>query len=183
MEKKRLISVRGMVFTAIMAALICISAPFTIPLPSAVPLSLATFAIYLTGTLLGRAKGTAAVAVYILLGLVGIPVFSGFMGGFAVIAGPTGGYIIGYLPCVFLTGLFADIFGGRVFASAIGMVLGTLVLYIIGTVWFVLFSGADVVTAFMGCVVPFLAGDAVKITAAVLISVPLKKKLAPITEH
>lgn len=182
MEKKRLFSVRSMVFTAIMAAAICITAPFSIPMPSAVPLSLATLAVYLAGALLGKTKGIAAVAVYILLGLVGLPVFSGFMGGPAVLFGATGGYIIGYLPCVFITGAFSERFCGKPLALISGMVLGTLLLYVIGTVWFVMFTGADVLSALMVCVVPFIAGDALKITAASVICISLRKKLEFIDE-
>ena len=182
MEKKRSFSVRRMVFTAIMAAAICAVAPFSIPMPSAVPLSLATLAIYLAGALLGKAKGTAAVAVYILLGLVGLPVFSGFMGGPAVLFGVTGGYILGYLPCAFITGAFSDGFGGKPLALILGMALGTLSLYFIGTVWFVMFTGSDILSALMACVLPFLAGDALKVTAASVIFISLRKKLSFIDE-
>ncbi len=182
MENKHLFTVRGMVFTAIMAAAICITAPLSIPMPTAVPLSLATLAVYLAGALLGKAKGSAAVAVYILLGLVGLPVFSGFMGGPAVLFGATGGYIIGYLPCVFITGAFSESFGGKPLALISGMTLGTLLLYVIGIVWFVMFTGSDILSALMACVVPFLAGDAVKITAASVVCISLRKKLSFVDE-
>ncbi|MBQ8171051.1 MAG: biotin transporter BioY [Oscillospiraceae bacterium] len=177
MENKRLFTVRGMVFTAIMAAAICITAPLSIPMPTAVPLSLATLAVYLAGALLGKVKGSAAVAVYILLGLVGLPVFSGFMGGPAVLFGATGGYIIGYLPCAFITGAFSESFGGKPLALVVGMTLGTLLLYIIGTVWFMVFTGSDIMSALMVCVVPFLVGDVLKVTAAAAVSVSLRKKI------
>ncbi|MBE6902531.1 MAG: biotin transporter BioY [Ruminococcaceae bacterium] len=180
---KKRISVRAMVFTAIMAAVICIAAPLCVPVPSGIPLSLATFAVMLSGTLLGRGKGTAAVAVYILLGLVGIPVFSGFMGGFAHIAGATGGFILGYLPCAFLTGLFTELFGGKAWAMVTGMALGTLSLYALGTVWFMLYTGSGLAAALLGCVVPFLVGDAVKIVAVCALAVPLRKKLLPMLAH
>lgn len=167
------------VFTAITAALICIAAPFTIPLPSAVPLSLATFAVYISGALLGSIRGTLAVAVYLLIGLVGLPVYSGFTGGPAVIAGVTGGFLIGYLPCAFITGLFTEKSCAKPALMAVGMAAGTATLYIIGTVWFMIFTGSDLSAALLGCVVPFLAGDTVKIAAACAVSVVLRKKLRP----
>ena len=170
-------SARQMVFTAVMAALICIAAPFVIPLPSAVPLSVATFAVYMAGALLGKEKGTLAVLIYLLIGLVGLPVFSGFTGGIARLAAPTGGYLVGYISCAFLTGLFADKFGGKLWSMAAGMVLGTLSLYLFGTIWFVISTGADVWSALLACVVPFLPLDGVKIAAACAVSVPLRKKL------
>lgn len=167
-----------MVFTAIMAAVICVFAPFSIPL-GAVPLSLATFAVYLAASLLGKAKSCAAVAVYILIGLVGVPVFSGFMGGFAVLSGVTGGYIIGYLPCAFLTALFTESFGGRLWAMATGMALGTITLYAVGTAWFMVFTGSELIAALSACVLPFLIGDIIKIAAACALALPLRKKLLP----
>ncbi len=180
MMKKPVFSVRSMVFTAIMAALLCIAAPFSLPIPSAVPLSLATFMIYLIGALLGRAKGTAAVGVYILIGAVGLPVFSGFMGGFAHVAGVTGGYIIGYIPCVFLTGLFTELSCGKLRGIVTGMTLGTLALYAFGTIWFMLFTGSELTAALTGCVMPFLPFDVLKMIVACAVAVPLRNRLLPV---
>ncbi len=180
MTNKPHLSVRSMVFTAIMAALLCIAAPFSLPIPSAVPLSLATFVIYLIGALLGKGKGTAAVGLYILIGMVGLPVFSGFMGGFAHVVGVTGGYIIGYIPCVFLTGLFTELTGGKLRGMVTGMTLGTLALYAFGTVWFMLFTGSGLTAALAGCVVPFLPTDVLKIVAACAVGAPLRNRLLPV---
>ena len=174
--KQHRISVKSMAFTAIMAALICIAAPFSIPMPSAVPISMATFAVYLCGALLGKAKGCAAVAVYILLGGIGLPVFSGFIGGFGAIAGITGGYIIGYVPCAFLSGIFAER-SSRPVVIAAGMLLGTLALYAVGTVWFIIVTGTEPLPAITACVIPYLPADGVKITAATALSILLRKKL------
>lgn len=178
MTSKHKLSVRTMVFTAIMSAIICVFAPFSIPM-GAIPLSLATFAVYLSAALLGKAESCAAVAVYILIGLIGVPVFSGFMGGFAVISGMTGGYIIGYIPCAFLTALFTEHFCGRLWAMAAGMALGTITLYAVGTGWFMIFTGSELVTALSACVIPFLIGDIAKIAAACTLALPLRKKLLP----
>lgn len=182
MEKKSdLFSVRSMIFTAIMAALICIAAPFSVPI-GLVPISLATFAVYLAGGLLGAKRGALAVVVYILIGAVGLPVFSGFAGGFAKLLGVTGGYIIGYVPCALLSGLLYDR-TRRVWTLPVGMVLGTLACYIFGTAWFLIatadgaITGASVVSALMMCVVPFLPGDAIKIAAACALAMPLRARL------
>ncbi len=179
MNKSRF-SAKSMAFTAIMAAVICIGAPFCIPVPSGVPLSLASFAVMLSGALLGKTKGTLAVCLYILLGAVGLPVFSGFMGGVAPLVGLTGGFIVGYVPCAFVTGLFTERFSGKSYAVVAGMVLGTLLLYLVGTLWFVILTGSGFVEALLGCVVPFLPGDAAKITAACVLVAALRKKLTPI---
>lgn len=175
------LSVRAMVFTAIMAAVICVCAPFSIP-TGAVPISLATFSVYLAATLLGKAKSCTAVAVYILIGLVGMPVFSGFKGGFAVLSGMTGGYIIGYIPCAFFTALFTERFNGKLWAMATGMALGTVVLYAVGTAWFMFVTGSELIAALSSCVLPFLIGDAIKIAATCALALPLRKKLIPIMD-
>ena len=91
------IKTKDLTLTAVMAAIICIAGPLTVAV-GPIPLSLATFAIYLAGAVLGPKRGTAAVALYLLIGMIGVPVFSGFTGGFQKLAGVTGWYLIGYLP-------------------------------------------------------------------------------------
>ena len=173
-SKNELFSLRSMVFTAIFAALICVAAPYSVPLPWLVPISLATFAIYLTGALLGGKRGVLAVLIYIMIGAVGLPVFSGFRGGFGALFGPTGGYIIGYVPLVFLSGLFSD---RKKYMIPVGMVLGTIALYSFGTAWYMIYTKADIVTALAGCVLPFILGDSIKMVLATILSIPLKSRL------
>lgn len=175
-----LFTVKSMVFTAIFAALICIAGPISIPMPGIIPISLGTFAIYLTGALLGWKRGTLAVIVYILIGTVGLPVFTGFSGGFTKLFGVTGGYIIGYIPLVIITGLFtekaakAQKTGIHHLVTIVGMILGTAALYTFGTAWFMIFAKAPLGSALMSCVVPFLIGDTLKMICSTIISVPLR---------
>lgn len=167
---------RDMTMTAVSAALLCILGPLSIAI-GPIPLSLATFGVYLAGALLGPKKGTLAVGLYLLIGIAGVPVFSGFSGGFQKLAGVTGGYLAGYLPCAFLTGLGA-LWQEKHFAVLPAMMTaGTAVLYLIGTLWFMAQTGNGLGPALSLCVVPFLPGDAMKIAAASLISVPVKKTL------
>lgn len=177
--KTNLFSVRSMVFTALFAALICIAAPFSIQV-GPIPITLATFAIYLTGAILGGKRGVLATTVYILIGAVGLPVFSGFRGGFGALFGPTGGYLIGYIPLVLITGVFAEMNSqkiSRAVVTVIGMILATAALYAFGTVWYMAVSGNDLVTALTACALPFIPGDAIKIACVTALSVPLKAKL------
>jgi len=171
--------VRDMTMAAVFAAILCVLAPWTIP-AGPVPLSLATFAVYLTAAVLGWKWGTAAVLVYLLLGAAGAPVFSGLEGGLQKLAGVTGGYLVGYIPCALLTGLFADRFRGRaaVPLTALGMLLGTAVLYAVGTAWFQFSTGNGLAASLALCVLPFLPGDAVKVAAAAALAVPLRRAVA-----
>lgn len=171
---------KDMTLIAVMAALICVAGPLTIPV-GPIPLSLATFAVYLAGSVLGRKKGTLAVALYLLIGIIGVPVFSGFSGGFQKLAGVTGGYLVGYLPCAYLSGVGAekrDSIGW--WFHPLMMTAGTILLYTVGTVVFMLHTGNALGAALGLCVVPFLIGDAIKITAAALLTVSVRKAVKQI---
>ncbi len=176
--EEKLFSVRGMVFMAVFAAIICVAAPFSIQI-GPIPITLATFACYLTGAILGARRGAVSVCVYILLGAVGLPVFSNFSGGFGALLGPTGGYLIGYIPVVIITGIFAEMNSkkNRAFITVIGMILATAALYTFGTAWYMVLTGKDLITALTLCALPFIPGDAIKIACVAAISVPLKAKL------
>ena len=171
------VKTKDMTMTAVMAALICAAGPLSI-FVGPVPLSLATFAVYLSGAVLGRKRGTLAVALYLLIGMAGVPVFSGFSGGFQKLAGVTGGYLIGYLPCAFLAGTGterADGGGREAWLRPAMMAAGTAVLYLTGTAWFMVQTGRTVGEALALCVLPFLPGDAAKIAAASVLAAPVRR--------
>ena len=172
---------KDMTLTAVAAALICVAGPMVIPV-GPVPLSLATFAVYLAGAVTGKKYGTTAVGLYLLIGIIGVPVFSGFSGGFQKLAGVTGGYLAGYLPCVFLAGLGAERAEkeGRKWILPAMMILGTAILYVIGTAWFMIQTGNALGAALGLCVLPFLPGDAAKIAAAAVLAAPVRKAAAGI---
>lgn len=169
---------RDLIACALFTALICVISPYGLTV-GLIPITLATFAVYLSAAVLGWKWGTAAVLVYLALGAAGMPVFSNFGAGFAKIAGPTGGYLIGYLPCALIAGLFADKYG-KLWAYGAGMLAGTAVLYLLGTAWYSLVSAVPFGKALAVCVLPFLPGDGIKMALASLAAVklrPLCKKL------
>ena len=158
-----------MTFTALMAALICVAGPLSVSI-GPIPLTLATFAVYLAAAVLGSKHGTLAVALYLLIGLVGLPVFSGFSGGFQKRGGVTGGYLIGYLPGSWIGGMGVkpgQAAPGSRWRLPLFLALGTLAIYVLGTAWFVIQTGNGLVAALSLCVLPFLPGDAIKIGAAI----------------
>ena len=135
-KKETVLGIRQMAMIGVMTAVTCIAAPFSIPIPvSPVPLSLTTFILYLSVYILGTRNAFISYVIYLLLGLVGLPVFSGFSGGFAKLAGPTGGYLIGFLFMIPLTGILFEKTGKSFWKQFGAMVLGTLVCYLFGTVW------------------------------------------------
>ena len=170
------LTIYQMATCAIIAALMCILGPLSIPI-GPVPVSLTNLVVLLAAVLLGAKLSTVSAVVYILLGLVGLPVFSGFQGGVAKLAGPTGGYIIGFIFLAFISGLFFEKTNGRFVLSAVGMVIGTAVLYLFGTIWFVLMMDCDVAYALSVCVVPFIPFDLVKIVIALFLGKAIRSAL------
>ncbi len=167
-----------LVLCALFAALTAVCAQITIPI-GPVPVSLSLLPVLLCGALLDAKYAVLSMAVYMLLGLAGAPVFSNMTGGAAKLFGVTGGYIIGYLPCVALTALLIGKRGRGWVWQCLAMAIGVLVCYAFGTVWFMLTKHTDLMTSLNLCVLPFLPFDAVKIALAAFLSTrlygPMKK--------
>ena len=173
---KRL-TARDVVFCALFTALIAVFSQLALPI-GPVPVSLATFGVMLCGLMLGWKRGALSVAVYILLGLAGAPVFAGLQGGAGRLLGPTGGYIVGYMPCAILSALRIRSIRNQFFSSCAALILGTAACYALGTAWFMLQSGRALLDSLTLCVLPFLPGDAAKIVLAALLAPRLKKAVS-----
>lgn len=162
----------------LMTAVLCILGPMSLVIPiSPVPISLTNLAIYLTVILLGMRRGTLVTLVYLFVGLIGVPVFSAFTGGPGKLIGPTGGYLIGFIFLALIAGYAVDRFPGKIRWTVLGMVLGTIVLYGLGTAWLAYSAGMTFSQALFAGVIPFIPGDAVKIALAIMIGFPIKKRL------
>ncbi len=173
--------IRALALCAVFTALLCVLAPVAVPI-GPVPITLATFFVLLAADLLGWKCATFAIAAYMLLGFAGLPVFSNFQSGAAPLMGPTGGYLIGYIPMGIVAGLIGEAANQRSgVASHVlrigGMVLATAVLYLLGTVWFCFLTGSAVPHAMAVCVLPFLPGDALKIAAAAAVGEVVRRRL------
>lgn len=170
-----------MVYIAVFAVLIAICS--WISIPTTVPFTLQTFAVFLAVGVLGGKRGSLSVLIYILLGAVGIPVFAGFSGGFGILLGQTGGYIVGFLFSALLMWLMGKRFlEKKTWVLGLSMVLGLIVCYAIGTVWFMVVyarnSGAVGLATVLGwCVIPFIIPDLIKIVLALALSKRLGKAL------
>ena len=169
---KKSVVIKNICLAGIFLALLCVLSPFSIPL-GPVPITLATFFIYLIAAILDTKISCTIVALYLLLGSFGLPVFSSFQGGFQVILGPTGGFLIGYLPCTFIISFFLKLMNKRKWAYPFLMICGTLILYTIGTIWFMVYSNSSLLKSLYTCVIPFLIGDLFKIIIASFISIYL----------
>ena len=164
------IRTKQMVLIALMTAVTCVLGPLSIPLPfSPVPISLTNFAIFLAIFVLGMKSGTIRFIIYLLLGAVGVPVFSSFRGGFQVLAGPTGGYLIGFIFLALIMGFALDHFDRKLVPTIIGMIIGMAVCYAFGTVWLAKLLSLSFKEGLMMGVIPYLAGDAAKIIIAAIV--------------
>ena len=175
------ITVKQLCFCGIFVALIAVCS--WISVPTTVPFTLQTFAIFLAVGLLGGKLGTIAVTVYVLLGAVGVPVFKGFKGGPAVIFGTTGGYIVGFIISALVMWLIQSLFGTKLVVLIISMLAGLLVCYAFGTAWFMIAyakkTGAIGLGSVLGwCVLPFILPDLIKIACVAVLTSRLKKHIS-----
>lgn len=170
------LTIRKMANIAIFAALIAVFSQISISI-GPIPINLALLAVFAAGGMLSAAEAVLAVLLFLVLGAAGLPVFAGFNAGLGALAGPTGGYLIGYIPAALLTGIFCK--KQRSFARyAAGMLLGLAICYTLGTVWFVLSTKSEIWYALCVCVFPFLPGDAIKITLATFLSLKVRGALS-----
>ncbi len=170
--------VKKMCYIALATAVICVLGPLSLNIPiSPVPISLAILGIYLAAYVLGAKWGTVACILYILIGLVGVPVMANFTGGPQKLFGPTGGYIIGYIAVAFFAGLFIDKFEDKPYMHAAGMIMGVAVCYTLGTVWLAVSAGMTFNAALAAGVIPFIPMDIVKMVIAIAVGVPVRKAL------
>ena len=173
---------------ALITTICCVLAPFTIYIPlSPVGITLGSLLLYLTGLLLGPKLGSISIFLYLCMGFCGLPVFSGFVGGAGVLFGPTGGFLMGYMPCVALVGALTESAGkGKrtVLSFLIGMISGTVVLYTVGVLWFLFVYGGSVSLkdAVMACVVPFFLFDGIKIGLAAVLYRPVLRLKKTVSE-
>lgn len=162
----------------LMSSIICIAGPLTIPLPfSPVPISLANLAIFLTIFVLGCLRGTVSYLIYLLLGMAGLPVFSAFTGGAGKLFGPTGGYLIGFIFMILISGFFIDRWSANRLLCITGMILGAAVCNLFGTFWLSLQAGMNFSTALASGVLPFIPGDLLKICIAAFLGPRIRKQL------
>lgn len=169
-------STRQLAVIGVMTAVTCVLAPFSLPI-GPVPISLTNLAIYFSLYVLGTKFGCVSYLVYLLIGFIGVPVFSGFTSGPGKLLGPTGGYLIGFLPMAVIAGLLIDKFISRRVICLLGMVAGTIVAYAFGTIWLAYQAGMDWKAALMAGVIPFIPGDLGKMLLAMIAGPQIRRQL------
>lgn len=156
---------RRLVLAALFVSLTAVFAQIQLPLPG-VPVSLSLLSVLLCGALLGARWGALSMAAYVLLGVIGVPVYAGFLSGPGSLFGPTGGFIAGYILCAWIVGKLCAALGFSRKALGLSMTAGVLACYMSGSLWFMLVTHTEPAAVLSTCVLPFLPGDAFKIALA-----------------
>ena len=169
------IQLRMTVYASLLAALIAAGAYLAIPI-GPVPIVLQNLFVFLAGLLLGSRWGLSSVGVYLFAGALGLPVFAGGLGGIGRLVGPTGGYLVGFLPAVFVIGLIAERAKENVLIEVIAMICGSVIIYLFGVTWLKILTNMTLSKTLAVGMYPFLPGDIIKIAVAV----PIVRALRPI---
>lgn len=175
-KKRKNNRITDMVLVSLFVAVMIICAQIAVPV-GMVPFTMQTMSVLVAAALLGCKRGLTSIAVYILLGAIGLPVFAGFKGGVGVLAGPTGGYIVGFLFVGLIVGLVVEKFGRKFSVLILSMSAGVLLCYVFGTLWFAVSTGTDFLSALMVCVVPYVVTDVLKIVVSALLASRLNATL------
>jgi len=172
------LSVRDMTLIALMTAVLCILGPLAIPVPfSPVPVSFTNLALYLIVYILDFKCSLLCYTIYYLLGSAGLPIFSGFRSGFGHVAGPTGGYLLGFFLQTAVSAYFMKHWKSHRFMELLGLTLGTIACYGFGTLWLSHHLHISLSSGLTVAVLPYLPGDILKIIAASLLGTKLRKNL------
>jgi len=175
-------NIRDICLISVFTAIIAVCAQIYVPMLAGVPFTMQTFAVSLAGVILGAKRGTLSALVYIILGMIGIPVFNGFTGGFAFVFGRTGGFILSFPVMALCAGIFSDMglnkkLPVKYLLTAAGLVFGTAINYISGLLMFSVIMSRNLHTAFIACVMPFILPDIIKMILAGIIGVSVRKIL------
>jgi biotin transport system substrate-specific component len=173
---KQQVKLRMMIITALFAAIIGVLAQLTIPLPL-VPITGQTLAIGLAATILGSRYGTISVLLYLFIGAVGVPVFAEFSGGFSKIVGPTGGYLVGFVPAAFVMGWILEKTSFTYLNAMIANTIGMVVTLFFGTVWLKIAMDMTWAAAFTGGFMPFIIVGIIKAALASWIGILVRQRL------
>ncbi len=172
---------------AIFTAVICIVSQLSIPMPAGVPITLQTFVIPLAAVVMGTYKGTISTVLYVVIGALGVPVFAGMTGGVDKLIGMTGGFIISFPVLAFFAGIgyYSAVKACRIKNNKIrfyavfvaGLIIGTIINYLIGTLWFSYITGNSLTYSFMVCVAPFIVTSLIKIAMIAVFGPVLRRMM------
>lgn len=168
---------KEIIVCGLFASITAVLSQISIPLPfTTVPLTMQVFAVILCGMLLGPKLGFISQLIYVLIGAIGMPVFAQMMGGFGIVIGPTGGFILSFPLVALITGYFSRNYNTKLFII-VGMLLGLVTSYLIGTAQFCLITKMSLISGLTACVAPFIVVDILKIALVCMIGFSIRKRI------
>ena len=172
--------IKNILYMAIFASLTAVFSLISVPLPfTPVPINLAIISVFLSGGLLGFKLGLISQLIYVILRIIGTPIFSSTFSGMGLIYSPTGGYIISYIICAGIIGLIIEKSKPKIFIYFLSMLVGLIICYTFGTLWFIIITKSNLINAIILCISPFIIGDILKI----IITTSLLWKLKPLVNN
>lgn len=171
------LNTREIIMCGLFAGITSILSQISIPIPfTTVPLTMQIFAVALSGLILGAKNGFISQLIYILIGIIGMPVFAQMTGGINIVMGPTGGFILGFPIMALVIGYFSEKFKKTIYI-VIGMILGLSIDYLIGTIMFTSITNMTFTQGIMACVIPFIPIDLIKIGLATFVGSTVSKRV------
>jgi len=168
---------RMMIVTALFAAIISILAQVSIPLPLGVPITGQTLAIGLAATILGSRFGTLSALLYLIIGAIGVPVFAQLTGGLGIIVGPTGGFLVGFIPTTFIMGYYLEKTSFTIRNALIANIIGMFITLFFGTAWLKVVAELSWTAAFAAGFTPFIIGGFIKAIIAAWVGIIVRERL------
>ena len=173
---KSILSTKNLSLMALMSALLCLLAPISIPI-GPVPITLSIFIIYIISYILDANSALISVFIYLLMGIVGLPVFAGYKSGLGVILGPSGGYLLSYLVVIYISSYYNNKYYYNKILQLLFMFITLILCYVCGTIWFSIFKKMTFIESLFICVFPFIITDVIKIIAACMLGNEIRKRL------
>lgn len=171
------LNVQTMIMIALFAAIISVLSQFAIPMPFGVPITGQTLAIGLAATILGARYSTIATILYIFLGIAGVPVFAQMQAGIGVVFGPTGGFLISFIPTAYITGKYLEKTNFTWPHALIANFIGMFITLILGTLWLKWIASLSWTASFMAGFIPFIPGGILKAVIASFLGITVRHRL------
>ena len=175
--KQNKLNIQDLCLIGLFSAVLAITAQIAIPMPFGVPMTMQTFAVTLAGIILGSRNGSLSTLIYMLVGLIGLPVFANFMGGWQVLAGPTGGFILSFPLMAYIIGLGTELRSKQKYMYWLGIILGTILNLLCGTLMFCELTNSTFIIGFTTCTLPFIPGSIVKAFLASMLGLNIRRRL------
>ena len=175
--KQNKLKIQDLCLVGLFSAVLAIMAQISFPMPFGVPITMQSFAVALAGIVLGSRNGALSTFIYMLVGLIGLPVFANFTGGWQSLVGPTGGFILSFPIMAYIIGLGTELRSKQKYMYWIGIILGNILNLICGTLMFCVLTKSTLLVGFTTCILPFIPASILKASLASMLGLSIRRRL------